>query len=225
MRYWFISDTHEKHEYLEVPEDIDVVVHCGDEANSVDPYKNVGPSQKFFDWFDALDIPKKIFVPGNHSTAFREGLVKTHSVRPLVDSFRVVAGRTPLTGTTMFGSPWTPAMPRGKKWAYTRKRNTMDQVWRGLPYCEILVTHGPPKGIMDLTYDTLDSKRLIHCGCKSLATTVRNMKPKIHAFGHVHDEKGCDNRGIFNRGGITYINCSCINLSGSVVGNGEVIEI
>ena len=223
MRIWFISDSHEQHHKLVVPPFCDAVICCGDEANSHEPWRNAGPSQVFFNWFRELPIPQKFFVPGNHSTAFHEGLVETPGVKCLTHGLACIDGFTP--PVTLFGSPWTPSMPRGRRWPYTRKRNTMEVVWSEVPYAQILVTHGPPKGIMDLTYDTIGSKQLVHVGCKSLANLVEKMRPEIHAFGHTHDEAGCPNRGVFVRDGIKYVNCSCVNLRGKLVGNGEVIDL
>ena len=40
MKIWHISDTHGNHGQLQVPPDIDVVVHSGDATNWKDPYRN-----------------------------------------------------------------------------------------------------------------------------------------------------------------------------------------
>ncbi len=75
MKIWFISDTHNRHAELEVP-NCDLVIHCGDEASVRKPWLNQIQSQAFFNWFEGLDIETKVFVPGNHSTAVAEGMVK-----------------------------------------------------------------------------------------------------------------------------------------------------
>ena len=75
MKIWFISDTHCEHENLEVPE-VDAVIHCGDESNHGNPWMNEAEARSFFEWYSALQIPLKIFVPGNHSTAIEQGLVR-----------------------------------------------------------------------------------------------------------------------------------------------------
>ncbi|MEO8270306.1 MAG: metallophosphoesterase, partial [Aureliella sp.] len=75
MKFWFISDTHGEHEGLLVPQEVDAVIHCGDESNAGNAWLNEPESRRFFDWYCGLDVPKKFFVPGNHSTAIEQGLV------------------------------------------------------------------------------------------------------------------------------------------------------
>jgi Icc-related predicted phosphoesterase len=45
---------------------------------------------------------------------------------------------------------------------------------------DILVTHGPPHGILD---DTIQGMRV---GCEDLYKRVMEVKPKYHIFGHIH---------------------------------------
>ena len=66
MKIWHISDTHSLHGQLDVPEGIDIVVHSGDATNWKDPYRNESELRAFIDWFAALPVRNKIFVPGNH---------------------------------------------------------------------------------------------------------------------------------------------------------------
>ena len=40
MKLWFISDTHNQHELLSIPNDVDAVVHCGDESDSGNAWLN-----------------------------------------------------------------------------------------------------------------------------------------------------------------------------------------
>lgn len=50
---------------------------------------------------------------------------------------------------------------------------------------DILLTHGPPHGIGNL--DVLND-RVTHVGCEELTRKLENgeIKPLIHAFGHIH---------------------------------------
>ena len=61
VRIVLISDTHNKHEKLEMPEG-DLLIHAGD-------FTNTGTEQEIreFDmWLASLDFQHKILVPGNH---------------------------------------------------------------------------------------------------------------------------------------------------------------
>jgi len=52
---------------------------------------------------------------------------------------------------------------------------------------DILVTHSPPYGIGDISKDTLHPlDTLMHLGSVSLLEKVREVKPLIHIFGHIH---------------------------------------
>jgi Icc-related predicted phosphoesterase len=50
---------------------------------------------------------------------------------------------------------------------------------------DILVTHGPPYGILDASPGALH-----HAGCPQLLEAVARLKPKLHVFGHVHGAHG-----------------------------------
>jgi Icc-related predicted phosphoesterase len=203
MKIYFISDTHGHHEEIIVPKETNLIICCGDEANHSNPHINEGESHKFFEWFSTLDVEHKVFVPGNHSTAIQEGLITSEDypgVTFLIHQF------INIEGINIFGSPYTPSF--GKSWAYMKKSNRMQQVWESVPLCDILVTHGPPKGILDVCEDKDKSNRFVHVGCKSLLNKVQQLRPTIHAFGHIHDEPGCYNYGMLQRDGMTFINAS-----------------
>ncbi len=219
MKIWFISDTHTRHEQLRVPE-ADVVIHCGDEANVRKPWLNSLQSRPFFNWFTSLPIPVKIFVPGNHSTAVEEGLVRAEEF-PSVHF--LIHQSLELGGLKIFGSPYTPIF---FAWAYNKLREDLDAIWQTIPDdTDILVTHGPPKGILDVTRDWR-SREPVHIGSKSLTRQVQQrIQPRIHAFGHLHDEPGIQNSGTVTHGRTQFINCSCVNLGGELVNHGMVTEI
>ncbi len=62
----FLSDTHGFHRLLEIAENIDIVIHCGDICTD----GNMDEISDFFEWFSALKIPYKLFVNGNHDYPF-----------------------------------------------------------------------------------------------------------------------------------------------------------
>ena len=66
---------------------------------------------------------------------------------------------------------------------------------------------------------------MISVGCAALRRHVdERIKPKIHAFGHIHDEKGIDNHGVFQRGGARFVNCSVCDNRGRLINNGIEVE-
>ena len=207
---WLISDTHSQHHKLRIPK-YDVVIHCGDEANSPDVNINEKKSLDFFEWFEALP-GEKIFVPGNHSVAFSRGRVRP-KVTCLVD--KLYRG--------IYGSPWSPTFG-SNQWAYNRSRSKMRDVWENVPECKVLVSHGPPKGILDLAKDR-EGKNLVHCGCRSLFKRVLEIRPLIHCFGHIHSNGDTQNAGIYENFGIKFVNCSVVNDDYELINDGFVLEI
>jgi Icc-related predicted phosphoesterase len=220
MRVWFISDTHGEHLSLHVPPNVDLVIHCGDESNSGDAFLNEPEARLFFEWYSELEIPTKVFVPGNHSTAIEHGLIRS-SDYPKVKF--LVHALEEWNGINIFGSPYTPEF---FNWSYMKPRSELDAVWQSIPDgIDILITHGPPKGIRDVTKD-FESREPVHVGSKSLRRHVESrIKPRIHAFGHIHDEKGIQNFGTTTSQGIQFINCSACDLSGRLRNHGVIFDL
>lgn len=48
----------------------------------------------------------------------------------------------------------------------------------------MLITHGPPFGIGDRTWGGS------HVGCEDLLRRVRQIQPRLHVFGHIHEGGG-----------------------------------
>lgn len=233
LKIWFLSDTHCLHKNLRVP-DCDLVIHCGDEAHQPNPTVNLLESLQFFEWFSKLPMPK-IFVPGNHSTAIYHKLLLPEQF-PEVQF--LIHREVEHEGLRIFGSPWTPTFG-ANHWAYIRDRGKLEKVWNTIPEdTDILVTHGPPKGVMDLAYnverwvDEIGQQKwkftdeIVQTGCKALWNRVSRIKPRIHAFGHIHRNSGLLNNGVLFQNGTCFVNCSCIADSTSLpYKSGYVLEL
>lgn len=222
MKAWFFSDTHGMHAQLSVPS-VDIAIFCGDEANSRDVAINANESRDFFEWYYGLKIKFKLFVPGNHSKAFERGMIIVPpSVVSLVDQCAATN-----KGHIIYGSPYTPSF--GQSWAYMRSRAKMHDVWRAIPDdTTILVTHGPPAGVLDLARDAVGENRTVQVGCRSLWKRVCKLKPKIHAFGHIHEDGDYLNAGTRTVAGMNtlFINCAVAGHGkSSVVNHGVVVDI
>jgi Icc-related predicted phosphoesterase len=220
MKTWLISDTHNHHDQLQIPANVEMVIHCGDEANSHKSKPNLQESRDFFQWFNSLTIARKIFVPGNHSVAIEHGLLQP-SDYPQVHF--LIHQQIDIEGIKIFGSPYTPWF---FNWAYNVVRPDLDAIWATIPSgIDLLITHGPPKGILDITRDW-KSKQPIHVGSLSLTRHVTGrIKPKVHAFGHIHDENGIRNFGVVEKDQVLFVNCSCCDLPGQLVNHGVVMEL
>jgi len=224
MRVWHISDTHGLHEQLSPPSEIDIVIHSGDASNSHSPALNEHELHRFLAWFSALPVKHKIFVPGNHDTSLERGLIRkvdiiAMGIVPLIDSEITIGERT------IWGSPWTP---RYGDWAWMTKRETINRKWEQIPNSiDVLVTHGPPFGILDATYARNGNTEMV--GCRALQKRVFALKPQWHLFGHVHGTDDIRNTGTRNLAGLRtqFSNGTCCDdgLMHSVTSNGNVFEL
>lgn len=219
----FISDTHDCHDDIKEVE-VDAIIHTGDETSSRDLSVNNNLANDFFCWYARYPSPIKLYVPGNHSLAVHRGMIKQEDLT--VDGIQLLVDLpVNLYGYRVYGSPWTPLF--GQCAAFMRKRNQMKPVWDAIPdNTEILVTHGPPKGILDLAPDMAPESDIAQVGCKALRNRVNEVGPLIHAFGHLHD-MGDEllNYGVLRRGYTTYINASCCDLRGTFKHQGVVVRL
>jgi Icc-related predicted phosphoesterase len=58
-------------------------------------------------------------------------------------------------------------------------------IWARIPETtDVLLTHGPPMGILDRT------SRGERVGCEALREAVARVRPRLHVFGHIHEAYG-----------------------------------
>lgn len=55
---------------------------------------------------------------------------------------------------------------------------------------DVLVTHGPPYGIRDHVRRGEFGERVEHSGSPALLEALERVKPRICAFGHIHEGHG-----------------------------------
>lgn len=83
------------------------------------------------------------------------------------------------------GSPWTPTF---LNWAFMKDDQELEEHWAMIPDdVDILVTHGPPYGILDRTFDGR------HVGSRTLRDRVEALgreSLRLHVFGHIHEQGG-----------------------------------
>ena len=212
MKIWHISDTHTYHGLLTVPEDIDMVIHSGDATNPRDPYASEQEMLNFISWFGSLPIRHKVFVAGNHDLCIERNLVTKidfmkNGIVYLENDYAEVEG------LKIWGSPFTPSFGQG--WAFNKKRSALHDIWKEIPDdVDIVVTHGPPKGILDLAYHQLNC--IEFCGDEALRKRMYLLNPKLCLFGHIHN-----NEDIINAGTMKLSNHDTIYSNGSVVTDGK----
>ena len=187
-----VSDTHENHEKLNIPDKLDILIHAGDFTHWKSSKENT--VNNFLDWFKRQKAKYKILVSGNHELyvnslkkdkkeAFIEDL-KKNNIAYLDNNFAFF----PDLKINIYGFPQT--VKRGIFYladAFEVKVAKMNEICNKNfeKKIDILVTHSPPYNIMDRTYKNKKIGSL-----SILEDLVLRVKPKIHIFGHNHDEPG-----------------------------------
>jgi Icc-related predicted phosphoesterase len=184
-----LSDTHNCNHQITVP-DGDILIHAGDATIQGSPYE----VEEFAHWFASLPHRYKIFVAGNHDWLFE---IDNRFARLLVSNFKYLQDSSiKVEGLKFYGSPH---QPRFYNWAFNLTRGAeMAEKWKLIPRdTDILITHGPPFGILDLT------PQGDNAGCEELRKRVVEIRPKAHIFGHIHS-----GYGMKEEFGVKFINAS-----------------
>ena len=185
-----LSDTHGRHAERTVP-DGDVFVHAGDFSPWVGTLEETA---EFNDFLGMLPHSHKVVIAGNHDGCFEHSNAEARMV--LTNATYLQDEQVEIDGVKFYGSPWQPEfldlafnLPRG---------GALRDKWDLIPQdIDVLVTHGPPAGIGDRTFNGL------RVGCKELFDRVREVKPKLHVFGHIHES-----RGTYEADGTIFVNAS-----------------
>ncbi len=175
MRIVCLSDTHELHREVEVPQG-DLLIHAGDFT-----FFSKRPSmlRDFNEWLGSMPHRYKLVVPGNHDFLLEEP--RNRSV--ITNAVMLVDSGIKIQGIKIWGSPVTPLYGGafGLSDAADRKRH-----WAKIPEdTDIVITHGPAFGILDRNTDSD-----IYQGCPELRDAIQRVRPRLHVFGHVHSGYG-----------------------------------
>ncbi|KAG9659098.1 Metallo-dependent phosphatase, partial [Aureobasidium melanogenum] len=206
--FLIISDTHgldihenTAHDFrLPLPK-VDVLLHCGD----LTQVGGHGTFRNALKMLGEIDAELKLVIAGNHDLELDKDYWLTHldedsgdepeehdqAIAIMKGPLAKEAGVTYLEEGThaftlsngasfsIFVSPYSPAFG---DWAFgaapseDRFANLEDRV-------DILMTHGPPKNI-------LDSCPQGNVGCEHTLNALRRTKPMLHCFGHIHEGYG-----------------------------------
>ncbi|KAH8829655.1 Metallo-dependent phosphatase [Flagelloscypha sp. PMI_526] len=198
-RWVCISDTHSR--LFNLPPG-DVLLHSGDLSSWGYPSQ----IKDSCDWIKSLPHPVKIVIAGNHDIFLdqnyfpgeRAALSEVDdlsyeeliaSLRDSEDGFHYLQHEA-LTITSPSGREWriygSPASPLYSSGAFQYSTNEQaHQIYSQIPDdTEILLTHTPPKNILDLT------RRCKNAGCGVLTNRIDDLDCRLHVFGHIHESHG-----------------------------------
>ncbi len=207
MKIVAISDTHQTY-LTDLPKG-DILIHSGD--FSLLP-KNVSSNRELMiselsdlkSWFDSIRDNYKhvILVPGNHDWIFE---VDYEFASNFLEGVIVLNDRSiEIDGLKIWGSPINLEY---RNWAFNRAAGEeILKHWNSIPKdTDILITHGPPLGILDQAFPEDNSPEL---GDIDLLNTVMNLELKAHIFGHIHGS-----HGVLERDGTLFVNASIMDES------------
>ncbi|KAH7340819.1 Metallo-dependent phosphatase [Rhizoctonia solani] len=223
-RFICVSDTHKKAIPLA---DGDILIHAGDFTTFSQGFKTA------LDWIKELRHPQKVLIAGNHE--FNLDSQRRNEIYGRVDSQMAAeldeerimltdqsatdANLTYLEASSaeiqsgsnkkwsIYGSPYTPEYGT---MGFSYPRNAENIVWTHVPQnTEVLVTHGPPFGILDLA-----KYGKIHVGCPGLSHAVLHRLPRVrlHVYGHIHESRGVEIHQGSTGQNIVFVNAACRDL-------------
>jgi Icc-related predicted phosphoesterase len=200
-----MSDSHGFHRHVPEIPDGDFLIHCGDFTMHGDVRELVD----FAKWFGELPHPNKIVIPGNHERCIAENPKLTEQ---FTNSIYLQDSGIEIDGLKFWGNPWTPAFANMRPGLAFYKNDT-SKMYSDIPDdLDVLITHGPPHGILDLP----NNARGHHVGDKSLFSEIIDKDIKIHSFGHIHESYGVKN-GWNKTSKTKFVNCSLIDYNYNLV--------
>ncbi|OGH56962.1 MAG: metallophosphoesterase [Candidatus Lindowbacteria bacterium RIFCSPLOWO2_12_FULL_62_27] len=208
MKIVLIADTHNQHWNVKIP-DGDMIIHAGDMSGS----GTTSQVEDFLAWFRKLPHRHKILVAGNHDWLFE---LNNDQARQMVRGIVYLQDEAAVIGgLKIYGTPWSPWF---NDWAFNLNRGEpLRKKWNLISAdTDILITHGPPRGIGDLT------DRGENTGCADLLEAVRRVKPRLHVFGHIHE-----GYGVHRRDGMStiFVNASVLSVEYDLANSPIVLDL
>lgn len=185
----------------------DLLIFAGDlQAN-----QTTDTGIKFIEWLHRLPYTSKIMIFGNHDGKYMD--VINHVLRYNYDDIIIlIDGSITINNINIFGSPHSVEFG---SWWFMKKDEELEEIWKKIPKnTNILITHAPPFGILDKTFDNFTT------GSKTLLEKVSQLSDlKYHIFGHIHEGYGIE---IID--GKTFLNVSLLNEKYQLVNEPRIIE-
>jgi Icc-related predicted phosphoesterase len=178
MRIIALSDTHNQHQKVTVP-DGDVLAFGGD----ITDFGELEQLTRFNNWLGDLPHKHKLVIAGNHDRSLQDNAAVAEGL--LGNCTYLRDGAVQIDGLWFYGFPWTPWFG-GEFWRFNQHRGAdmRGRLEQLVVPVDILISHGPPRGVCDRVAHT------VTVGCDDLLEKVREIKPKVHVFGHIHEGHG-----------------------------------
>jgi len=192
MKVCAMADTHG---YLpETLPECDVVLIAGDICPRAQTYNQLSwLNGEFRYWLKSLGKP--VFAcAGNHDWPLYE---HADDIKPLAWTY-LEDSSAEFEGFKIYGTPWQRVF---YDWAFNLTEAQLAGKWNDIPDdTDILICHSPPKYYGDLV------KRGTHEGSESLLIRIKEVKPQLVVFGHIHP-----GYGEWNYCGVKLANVAIVN--------------
>lgn len=197
-----ISDTHNRHDKLVIPK-CDILFHTGDWSGLGREYE----IREFARWLNKQPQAKHVvLIPGNHELEFEKALPASLQwfKEECPNAHLLINESITIEGIKIFGSPITPFF---LDWAWNKHRgDDIQKYWDAIPIdTQILLTHGPPYGILDQVLYSDGTPKSPNLGCYQLMNKIKELKDlDLHFFGHIHSPGGRQ----IHQDGVSFYNAS-----------------
>jgi len=198
VRVMFFSDTHTNHN--KIPQEwifpCDIAIFAGDFSY----HGGFNETKLFSDWYSSIPATYKVLIAGNHELSFdfeNQAEIRHYNTKDPKDNdiqrikslisenkklIYLEDQTIEILGLKIFGSPYSPYFC---DWGFPTFTETAHIHWDLIEEnTHIVVTHGPVLGVLDETV------RGDPTGCPVLLEKLKQVKPLVHVFGHIHEAYG-----------------------------------
>lgn len=199
-----ISDLHGHYPKLEGG---DLLIVAGDWVRISDEQEYLD----FYNWIRNQKYGKKICIAGNHDTLIQREGPEWMGFEDAGFTYLCDSG-TEFKGLKIWGSPWTKTFegmnPHCKAFTVDTEEKLAVKFSLIPDDVDILVTHSPPFGLLDTLDAVIEGHACDkHVGSSSLDLKLGQIMPKLHVFGHIHEQGGKQAAFLNTR----YVNASHVN--------------
>ena len=232
-RLVIVSDSHNKHNELILPQGT-ILIHCGDGTYH-------GEVAETINWLVWLQLQTHKYqavlsIFGNHEIYVSQNVDEFRELRsiyaPDVKWLTMNSWKDPVSGLKFYGCPYVNFI--NGHWVWEATESEMEELVKKIPNdIDVLISHGPPYGILDNFYrkraiDDLTARFGIRfeeielkVGSKALLKRIQEIRPSVVCFGHIH-ENGNTKLEI---DGITYINAAILDEHYEIAHEPMVIDV
>lgn len=190
--------TSDLHGWLPPVPACDVFLVAGDVCPVTDHSTNIQEEflcGSFSNWLDRVDAKHKVWIAGNHDFVCQQpGFFQ---IAEQIPGTYLIDDSYDANGLKIYGMPWVPKL---RNWAFFAEPGLLAGKAADIPDdTDIALLHGPPAGILDRVGG-------VSVGSADVAYRLRQVRPRLCVFGHIHEA-----HGQFSRDGTRYVNAAYLD--------------